>query len=188
MVMKFLYWSTPAITVLIVSLVIGENVMLHADNPLLFHYSYCRKTPFPLEIQDNLIIYNLWITLFILPILFAVLILNSIIIVKHTKIESRATVHVISGHFTFNRGHERNVVSVMGHFLSHVATFAYAVMVLLALNFLSDTVIAATIREISVFLIPCVNFYLYPFIETLFTGNLRASLFGVHFANIVVYC
>ena len=82
-----------------VSLQVGENFMLHMENPVLFYYSYCAKTPYPLEIQDNLIICHLWFTLFVLPTLIAVLILYSIVIVKHTKIESSATVHVISGHF-----------------------------------------------------------------------------------------
>ena len=184
-VMKFLFWATPATTALMVSLEIGENFTLHLDNPVLFFFSYCAKTPYPLHIQDSLIVCKLWLTLFV-PILFAVLILNFIIMIKHTKIESQASVHVISGYLKLDHGHERFVVSVMGHFFSHVATFTENILILLVMLYMPDNYMAAKFRDISVFLTPCLNFLLYPSIETLFTGKLKASLIGAHFVDNII--
>lgn len=74
-------------------------------------------------------------------------------------IQSQASVHVMSGHFKLDNGHEGFVVSVMGHFPAHVATFTKIILVILVLLYMPD--MAATFCDISVFLTPSLNFLLY---------------------------
>ena len=93
---RALYWSSPAVSALLMFLNVAENLVLHAERPSLFFYSYCAKTPFDSELLRELVVMKLAI-LCIFPSLFLELFVHVAIFVKQTKIESRATVFELRG-------------------------------------------------------------------------------------------
>ena len=72
--------------------------------------------------------------------------------------------------------HIRNVVSALGHFASFLVSMAHLLLIP-TLYFLSHTENASgapmAICQFIAFFFPSINFLVYPFIETVFSENLR---------------
>ena len=73
--------------------------------------------------------------------------------------------------------HIRNVVSALGHFASFLVSMAHLLLIP-AMYLLSHTDNASSgaplaICQFIAFFFPSINFFVYPFIETVFSENLR---------------
>ena len=172
--MKFLYWYSPVLSGLIVTLNIIENLVLFTDNPLLFHYSFCKKTPFPADLFDNVTIIKIFVTIVFIPGLIAEMCLHIAVLVKQTKIENNASVYIVKNDQQVSRQrHQRNVVSAVGHFLSSALRLLETFLLIHAIYFIDDFEVLTMAWTLTFFFVPSINFFLYPFIETLFSENLR---------------
>ena len=75
--------------------------------------------------------------------------------------------------------HARNVVSAMGHFASFAVSMAHLLLIP-TIHLVSDAKsapIAEAMMKFITFLFPSINFVIYPFIETMFSQNLRRNFF-----------
>ena len=75
--------------------------------------------------------------------------------------------------------HQRNVVSALGHFLSFATCMVQLGLWIPAYYFLSDGPLM-NLRSLNTFLMPSFNFCVYPLIQTLFSENVRNSLFSLN--------
>ena len=173
--MKILYWLSPVLAVTFTTSHMVENIVY--DNSYLFHYSYCGKTSFTPEIVYNLFITNSCMFLTTMSI-FSEFFTHIWILVKQTSIEAKAQVYEIRGNqLVCQMRHQRNVVSALGHFFSFTVSVTQRIIFTISLYALKDDTVILLAR-ISFFLLPCINFFVHPFIETMSTHNLRQSLFS----------
>ena len=184
--MTLLYWSTPAVTAFILALHTGENIILHGDHPLMFYFSYCAKTPFPFPVLKDMVMLSFYVSISAMLSLVTILLIYTFIFFKLNQLQSSATLHLEFPAPATRFRHQRHVVSAKGHFLSFLVTL-FATTLILASSFgivynldSSNT----SIVELCVFLLPSVSFVVNPLVETMFSDNLRESLFGLHFTNI----
>ena len=172
--MQILFWLSPILGGIFTTSHMVENIV--HDNCYLFHYSYCGKTSFSPEIVYNLFITNSCMCLTTMSI-FSEFLAHIWILVKQTNIESRAQVYEIRGNrLVCQMRHQRNVVSALGHFFSFALSMTQRVIFTISLYAIEDDTVVLLAR-ISFFLLPCINFFVHPFIETMSTPNLRQSLF-----------
>ena len=184
--MKFLYWSSPAITALILALHTGENLILHGDHPLMFYFSYCAKTPFPFPLLKDMIMFSFYVTIVTIMSLVTILLIYIFIFIKLSQLQSSATLYFVSPVPDTRFRHQRNVVSAKGHFISFLVTlFATTLILASAFGIVYNLDLSnKSIVELGVFLLPSVSFVVNPLVETMFSDNLRESLFGLHFINL----
>ena len=172
--MKFLYWYSPILTGLIMTLHIMESLMLHSDSPMLFHYSFCMKTPFSSELYDTVNVMRSVVALIMIPSMIAEMCLHIAVLLKQTRIENNASVYIVKNDQQVSRQrHKRNVVSALGHSMSFALRFVEVFLVIYAFNFIDDVETLTIAWNLSMFFIPSISFFLYPLIETLFSDNLR---------------
>ena len=171
--MLILYWTSPILGLVFSTSHILENFMY--DSGYLFHVSYCRKTPFAPRIIYNLFFANSCAFLTNMSILGEIT-AHICIFAKKTGIESRAQVYEIRGNrMVCEQRHQRNVVSALGHCASFVVAMVQRLIFTVALYAIGqDSVV--NLARLLMFLLPCINFFLHPLIETLSTHNLRRSL------------
>ena len=184
--MKFLYWSSPAITALILALHTGENIILHGDHPLMFYFSYCAKTPFPFPVLKNMVMLSFYVSVSAILSLVTILLIYIFIFFKLYQLQSSATLHFEFPAPATRFRHQRHVVSAKGHFLSFLVTlFATTLILALAYGIVYNLDSSnKNVVELSIFLLPSVGFVVNPLVETMFSDNLRESLFGLHFINL----
>ena len=172
--MQILHWLSPILGGIFSTSHMVENIVY--DNSYLFHYSYCGKTSFSPEVVYNLFISNSCACLTTISI-FSEFLAHIWILVKQTKIEDRAQVYEISGNrLVCQSRHQRNVVSALGHFFSFAVSITQRIIFTIALYSNEDDTVVILARILA-FLLPCINFFVHPFIETMSTHNLRQSLF-----------
>ena len=178
-VIKFLYWYSPVVSGLLTSLHIFEGLFLFPDNPMLFYYSFCKKTPFPSDmINENAIVFKIYVTLFITPSLIAEMCSHIAILIKQTRIENNATVYMVKDDQLVSRQrHHRNVISAVGHFVSFALNLFETFLHIYALYFFFDFETVTILRNLNFFFLPSIKFSIYPLIETLFSETLRGTLF-----------
>ena len=178
-VIKFLYWYSPVVSGLLTSLHICEGLFLFPDNPMLFYYSFCKKTPFPSDmINENAIVFKIYVTLFITPSLIAEMCSHIAILIKQTRIENNATVYMVKDDQLVSRQrHHRNVISAVGHFVSFALNLFETFLHIYALYFFFDFETVTILRNLNFFFLPSIKFSIYPLIETLFSETLRGTLF-----------
>ena len=174
--MQILHWLSPILGGIFTTLHMVENIVY--DKSYLFHYSYCGKTLFSQEIVYTLFITNSCACLTTISI-FSEFLAHIWILVKQTNIESRAQVYEIRGNrLVCQQRHQRNVVSAFGHFFSFAVSMTQRLIFSIAIySNEEDTVVI--LARVSFFLLPCINFFVHPFIETMSTHNLRESLFSL---------
>ena len=171
--MKFLYWYSPILSGLTMTLHIIESLMLYSDKPMLFHYSFCKKTPFSSDLYDNVHIMKIGVTIIMIPSMIAEMCIHIAVLVKQTQIENNASVYIVKNDQRVSRQrHQRNVVSAMGHFGSFAFRMLETFLVIHAFYFIDDFETLTIAWNLSMFFIPSINFFIYPFIETLFSNNL----------------
>ena len=169
---KFLYWYSPVLSGLIITLHIIENLVLLSNNPMLFHYSFCKKTPFSSDLFVNVNIMKIFMAIVMIPSMIVEMCFHIAVLVKQTRIENNASVYIVKNDQRVSRHrHQRNVISAMGHFLSF-ALRMLEVSLMIHTSFFIDFPIHWTLN---MFFIPSINFFIYPFIETLFSDNLRGG-------------
>ena len=175
---KFLYWYSPILSVLIMILHIIENFLRYPTTPMLFYYSCCKKSPYPSNLIDDAMIFKIFVTLVMTPSLIAEMCIHISVLIKQTRIENKATVYIIKNNQRVSRQrHQRNVISAVGHFLSFSISILETFLLVNAFYFLKDIETVTIVRNLNMFLIPSINFFVYPFIETLFSENLRERFF-----------
>ena len=155
---------------------ITESFVLYSGNPMLFHYSFCRKTPFSRDLYENVNVIRIFLTVIMIPSVISEMCIHIAVLIKQTKIENSASVFIIKNdqHVSRQR-HKRNVVSAMGNFLSFALRMLETFLVIHAFYFIHDLETLTLIWNLSMFFIPSITFSLYPLIETLFSENLRAG-------------
>ena len=157
----------------------------HSEDPLRVFYSFCAKTPFPLETVHKYVYIKAYILGTVLShfVEFGIYIA---ILIKQTKIESNAsTVYIFKDKKCVSSSrHTRNVVSALGHFVSCIIsitvtlTFVAPPAFMVLISGPSDPPL---ICDFIVFSFPTINFVVYPLIETMCTENLRNNLFQLSF-------
>ena len=175
--MQILFWLSPILGGIFTTSHMVENIVY--EKSYLFHYSYCGKTEFSPEIVYNLFITNSCMCLTTLSI-FSEFLAHIWILVMQTNIESRAQVYEIRGNrLVCQMRNQRNVVSALGHFLSFAVSITQRIIFTVALYAIEDDTVVMLARLL-MFLLPCINFFVHPFIETMSTYNLHHSLFTSH--------
>ena len=110
--------------------------------------------------------------------LIAELCCHIVIYKKKTNIESRAQVYEVRGNKIVSQmRHQRNVVSILGHFLTFSIIFGHYIIFASAYFIVPETLLLR-IQCILHFLDPCLIFFLCPLIETMSSGTLRDNLFS----------
>ena len=181
-----LYRSSPVVAAILNALNVTENFVLHTESPFLSFYSYCAKTPFHSQHVKDLVIMKLIILIISLS-LFLELLAYIAIFIKQTKIESQATVYEVrGGRLVSRQRHQRNVVSVFGHFVNFIISIIQSLGLFTGFYFLSGSdETAAMIRDLTAFFIPSYLFCIYPVIEMLLSENLRESLLSMSWWPII---
>ena len=174
--MKFLYWYSPFLSGIIMIFHIVENFVRYPSNPMLFYHSFCKKSPFPSDLIDDVIIFKIFVMIVMTPSLIAEMCIHIAVLVKQTKIENNASVYIIKNdHRVSRQRHQRNVISAIGHFMSFAISMLETFLLVHAFYFITNFETLTIVRNLDMFLIPSINFFIYPFIETLFSKNLRES-------------
>ena len=180
--MRILYWLSPITAGFFTTLHMVENILY--NNSFLFHYSYCGKTSFSPQTVYSLIIGNSCLILTTLSIT-GELLAHIVIYLKQKKIENKAQVFEISPGLVRQRRHHRNVVSALGHFFSFAVGMAQRIIFTISIISISDDTSVVTpdlvLCQILMFLLPSINFFVHPLIETLSTHNLRKSMFTLNY-------
>ena len=175
--MLTLYWLSPILGGIFSTSHMVENVVY--DNSYLFHVSYCRKITFAPKIIYNLFFANSCMCLTTMSIL-GEFVAHIFIFSKKTSIESRAQVYEIRGNrLVCQMRHQRNVVSALGHFFTFAVSMTQRVIFTVAIYAIEEDKVDSMSRLL-MFLLPCINFFVHPFIETLSTHNLRQSMFAMN--------
>ena len=176
-VIRFLLWFSPVLSGLLTTLHITENIVLFPDKPMLFYYSYCKKTSFPSDMINEIIVFKIYVTIFMIPSLIAEMCSHITILVKQTRIENKATVYMVKNNQRISRQrHHRNVISAVGHFLSFALNLFETFLHINALYFFFDLETVTLIRNLNFFFLPSIKFAIYPLVETLFSETLCNSL------------
>ena len=172
--MRLLFWLCPLASGCLTTLHMVENIAY--NNSYLFYYSYCGKTTFYPEVIYRLIIANLCTSLTTLSII-AELFAHICIYIKKRSVENRAQVYEIRGNrLVSEMRHQRNVVSALGHFLSFLLSLTQRIILTLSLYSIKDDTIVLLAR-LTHFMLPCINFFVHPLIETMSSHHLRGSIF-----------
>ena len=101
-----------------------------------------------------------------------------LIYVKKITIESRAQVFEMRGNqLVSHMRHQRNVVSIWGHFLTFSVILGRYMVFVTAFYLVTDETMLVTIQGLFFFMEPCIVFFLCPLIETVTSSTLRDSLF-----------
>ena len=109
------------------------------------------------------------------------LIAHMFIYVRQSKIENRAQVYEIRGnHLVCQMRHQRNVISALGHFFSFAVSMTQRIIFAISLYYFEDDTIVVLAR-LSIFLLPCINFFVHPLIETISSHTLRGSIFTMNY-------
>ena len=175
--MLILYWLSPILGGIFSTSHMVENVVY--DISYLFHVSYCRKISFAPRTIYNLFFANSCMCLTTMSII-GEFVAHICIFSKKTSIESRAQVYEIRGNrLVCQMRHQRNVVSAIGHFFSFAVSIQQRIIFTIAL-YAIDNEAVVTLARLLMFLLPCINFFVHPFIETLSTHNLRQSMFAMN--------
>ena len=100
------------------------------------------------------------------------------IFIKQLILEAQSNVHIERNIQVVSRGrHQRNVISAIGHFASFVVSCSETTLLYLALYFFPVTEkTLLTLQNLITFFFPCMNFVIYPLIETMCSQNLRDTL------------
>ena len=180
--MKFLCWFSPILSGILSTFRLVENLFFNYDDFLFMHYRYCANMKFsPLQWSKfaDLIVVKMVACLSVLSFI-AELCCHIVIYKKKTKIESRAQVYEIRGsRLVSQMRHQRNVVSILGHFLTFSVIFGRYLIFVTTLYIVTDETIFTRIQVLLLFLDPCIVFCVCPFIETMSSSTLRGSLFSV---------
>ena len=95
-----------------------------------------------------------------------------------SQIESRAQVFEIRGNRLVGRmRHQRNVVSVLGHFVTFAVSISTHIFLMSGLYLVSDNDELKRLQNLFYFCLTCIIFCVNPLIETMFSDTLRDSLF-----------
>ena len=105
-VLKLLLWFSPTLSAVLIGLQIGENFVRFSDSPVLFYYSFCAKTTFPMKDIDDLVVFKL-LMLCTIPVLIGEMCCHIAILVKQWQIESKATVYIIKNNRRVSRQRHR---------------------------------------------------------------------------------
>ena len=155
-----------------------EGFIHFPDNPMIFYYSFCKKTPLPTDRVHEMIVFQIYVTFFMVPSLIAEMFTHIAVLVKQTRIETKATVFLVKNNQLVTRQrHHRNIISSFGHFLSFALNLCETFLHMNALYFFFDFEMVTMIRNLNFFFLPSIKFTIYPLIETLFSETLRESLF-----------
>ena len=75
------------------------------------------------------------------------------------------------------RRHLRNVVSALGHFASFIVSMAHLLLIPAIYLLIDGENVSGPLAmcRLIAFLFPSINFFVYPFIETMFSENLRTN-------------
>ena len=180
--MKFLCFVSPIFSGILVTFHLAETLFFNYEDYLFFYYRYCSNMNFStLESAkfSKLIAVKLTVCLSVLS-LIAELCCHIVIYKKKTNIESRAQVYEIRGNQLVSQmRHQRNVVSILGHFLTFSIILGRYIIFASTLYIGTDETLLIRIESLVHFLDPCVIFFLCPFIETVSSGTLRENLFSV---------
>ena len=176
-IIKILYWYSPLLSALTMFLHIIESIFrFFPNNPMLFYYSFCKKSPFPSDMIDDVVIFKMFVTIIMAPSLIAEMCVHIAVLVKQTKIENNAEDFIVKNDQRVSRQrHQRNVISAVGHSLSFALSMTETGLIVNAFYFLKDLETVTTVRNLNMFLIPSINFFVYPLIETAFSENLRQT-------------
>ena len=100
------------------------------------------------------------------------------IFIKQLILEAQSNVHIERNIQVVSRGrHQRNVISAIGHFVSFIVSCSETTLLYLALYFFPVTEkTLVTLQNLITFFFPCMNFVIYPLIETMCSQNLRDTL------------
>ena len=77
--------------------------------------------------------------------------------------------------------HQRNVVNVLGHFLTFLLHFGQHLSMTIGIGLITEDADGSLFEKMQCsffFLVPCIYFVIYPLIETLSSDNLRETLFS----------
>ena len=155
---------------------ITESFVLYSESPMLFHYSFCKKTPFSRDLYENVNFMRIFVTVIMIPSVIAEMCIHIAVLIKQTKIENNASVFIVKNdQHVSRRRHKRNVVSAMGNFISFALRMLETFLVIHTFYFINDLETLNLIWNLSMFFIPSIAFSLYPLIETIFSENLRAG-------------
>ena len=177
-----LYWLSPVMTCIACTIQQCEGLYRSLDAPLLIFYSYCAKTAFSQERVMNELIFVKVYGLIIILSRVVELVIYIVIFMRQTEIESRASIACIKGDEPVSvRRHQRNVVSVMGHFVSFLLGMVH--LLLPPIIYFSYFYIGESepimMSDFIVFIFPSLNFLVYPLVEILFSENLRMNFIEV---------
>ena len=100
------------------------------------------------------------------------------IFIKQLILEAQSSVHIERDIQVVSRGrHQRNVISAIGHFVSFIVSCSETTLLYLTLYFFPVTEkTLVTLQNLITFFFPCMNFVIYPLIETMCSQNLRDTL------------
>ena len=173
--MHILYWLSPILGAIISTILLFENSA--QDNSFAFFFSYCRKTSFVPEMFSKLIVPNSLMLMTTVSMICESL-AHILIFSKKTSIESRAQVYEIRGNrLVCEMRHQRNVVSVLGHFFSFSISLIQVIILAVGIYTLEESIL--TVAKLMAFHLPCIKFFVHPLIETLSTHNLRQSMLSM---------
>ena len=179
--MRFLCLFSPTLSAVLVTFLFVELILFHYDEHMFFHYRYCSNMKYStLEASKlaDLITVKIFSSFSIL-ILITELCCHIVIYNKKTNIESRAQVYEIRGNQLVSQmRHHRNVVSILGHFLTFSIILSHYIIFASAFYIVPDTTLLLRIQCFLHFLDPCIIFFICPFIETMSSGTLRDNLFS----------
>ena len=168
-------YSAPLASGLFTTMYLAENVAVHGlgSPPGLFFFSYCAKTPFQADFVPDSIIF-LAFGIDCIACLVSAMVCHLVILVKQSRIDSRAAVYVLKNNMVVSgQRHHRNVVSFTGHFVSFILTIAqFALMLNTFYFFVEAKEVLATMRNLVQFLFPATEFLIYPLIETICSESL----------------
>ena len=177
-VINFLIVSAPFTSVLFTTLYLVENVAINGlgSSPCLFFFSYCGKTPFYPNVVSTSIVFLVY-GLVCITCLVSGMCCQVVIFLKHTRIESKASVYVLKDNqIISSQRHHRNVVSFMGHFVSFIITMAqFSLLLNTYYFFLEDEEMLATMRTLLYYFSPAIEFFIHPMVETIFSESLRGT-------------
>ena len=178
----FLCLFSPIFSGILTAFHLAETLLFNYDDYMFFYYRYCSNMNFSILESSrftDLISVKLSVSLSVLS-LIAELCCHILIYRKKTYIESRAQVYEIRGHqFVSQMRHQRNVVSILGHFLTFSIILGRYIIFASAFYLGSDETLLMRIESFVHFLDPCIIFFVCPFIETVSSGTLRDNLFSV---------
>ena len=177
-VFKLLIWFSPLLSGIYSTFRIMENLVRYGlGSPPLFYYSYCGKTPFPTNLINESKVYLVH-GMICIVCLVSEIFCHITILVKQTKIESRANIYVLKDNKVVStKRHHRNIVSAVGHLASFFISMAQVSFLIYAFYFsFEDEGIVAMTRLLTLFFVPATEFFMYPLIETIFSETLRGTL------------